>query len=134
MIGVGFFLVKIKNRDMKNTITKGELEQHVKSLLGRNRECLRVIKDVYDVYYYDTDNEIEKELFEDLEKVWDKTLNEMIEVITECNYVKKIEEGIMVDMRVMDDYTHHIYLPKRNGKWLKIDSENKIEIVDDEYR
>lgn len=124
----------IKNGELvKNSTQLQELEQHVRTLLGRTRDCLRVLKDVYDVYYYDTDNEIEKELFEDIEEVWDRTLDDMIEVLPGSDYVKRIEKELFM-MEFIDDYTHSIYLPKRNGKWLKIDSKNKIEIVDDKYR
>ena len=126
---------EIKSMEVvKNSTHLQELEQHVRTLLGSTRDCLRVLKDIYDVYYYDTDNEIEKELFEDIEEIWDRTLDDMIEVLPDSDYVKKIEKKMNGISEFMNDYTHSIYLPKRNGKWLKINSENKIEIIDEKYQ
>ena len=132
---------EIKSTEVvKNSTHLQELEQHVRTLLGSTRECLRVLEEVYNVYYYDTDNEIEKELFENIEEVWDRTLDDMIEVLPDSDYVKTIEKEVNGIGEVngysefVNDYTHSIYLPKRNGKWLKIDSKNNIEIVDDKYR
>jgi len=109
------------------------LEQQIRTLLGTNRDCLKVMKDVYDVYYHDTDNEREKELFEMIEDTWDRMLNDMMEIIPTTNYVWRIYnemKEVSEKMGLGEKNTHSIFLPTQDRKWIKINEVNDIEKVE----
>jgi len=116
---------------MSDRLKIRELEQKVYLLIRTMRGTIRTLKDVYDVYYYDTDNETEKDLFDDIEDVWDESVESLLEVVPKTDYVDSVLKELQSDF---DMSTHSIYLPRRSDrKWYKINDKNEVELVDKQF-